>query len=378
MTVDATLAVVNEIINGFYEGCADNCTLPGGGKILRVDELGHIQELVDGEWQEPTGDYAIPPLEPRTEPTPEERRCLAAANAAYVLQQVYEEATDAAAEGASTAEVLIQIIAVAVLVIAPWLGLAIEALVTLVSGLFFAFVNIARTMTADLWDAEFTDLLRCYLYECSADFDGVVMFDYQCLREKIAGYADLLDPDFINHAKLFGQIDFILSWIGVDGLNAAGETTTITSVDCSDCGNEWCYVWDFEHNGAALPEGTTMENMHFEEGIGYKITGENPPGHYDGFLLVPIDPTTWGMQGAGASYYVQSGGGAACYIFNYPEGDTLATAGAGDHVLNTDDVEPYTNLVFYVGTDAGTDSVVRQITFYGTGTNPFGFNNCPD
>jgi len=377
MTPDEAAEVFRQIVDQApYETCG--CEQPGGRRILRVNRTGNIEQLTDGEWTPPTDDYEIPPVPAREEATCEERRCAAAANCAHVLEQLYEEVADAVAEGADEAEALAVMIGVAIIIIGGWLGLAIAALVGLATGYFFSFLEIAEFMTADLWTSDFTDKLECMLYECSICDGDVVTFDFQCVREKMASYTDLLDVNFVTNVRLFGQVDFILNVIGVDGLNAAGATTAVTDADCSDCVDDWCYVWDFEHNGADLPEGTTMENMEYVEGVGYKISGENPPGHYDGFLLVPISPTAWGMNGAGASYYVQPGGGAACYIFNYPEGDTIASAGSGNQILNTDDVEPWTNLVFYVGTDAGTDSVVRQITFYGTGTNPFGFNNCPD
>jgi len=223
-----------------YEACG--CEMPGGRRVLRLNSAGHIEQLTDGEWTPPTDDYTVPPVPARTQPTPDERRCLAAANAANVLQILYEEVTDAVAEGADEAEALAVFIATAVIIIGGWLGLALAALVELAFALFTAFLEIVEFMTADLWTSDFTDALRCMLYNCSSDDGGVVTFDFQCVREEMASYTDLLDTNFVTNLRLFGQVDFMLNVIGVDGLNAAGATTAITSATC-ECGN--AYRWDF-------------------------------------------------------------------------------------------------------------------------------------
>jgi len=72
-----------------------------------------------------------------------------------------------------------------------------------------------------------------------------VTFDFQCLRDAMARYTDLLDPQVITNIRLFGQVDFILNVIGVDGLNAAGATTAIETADCTDCNAPWCRLYDF-------------------------------------------------------------------------------------------------------------------------------------
>lgn len=389
MSVGEAVQVAMQVVNGFYEGCAESgCTLPDGSAILRVNGEGKIEQLVNGDWVDPIGDYAIPPVPPREESTPDERKCLAAANAAYVLQQLYEEATDAASEGASNAEVLIQLIAVAVLIIAPWLGLAIEALVALIAGLFFAFVAIARTMTSDLWTTEFTDLLRCYLYECALDNDDVVTFDYQCLREKIATYADVLDPDFLNHAKLFGQIDFILSIIGIDGVNAGGATTEVETADCDDCEQYWCYARDFTlDNGAAdgwyIPLGAGSVFGDWALGTGFfnvvssgsnqiYIENDTPMPSLTYFNMTYTKST----DGSGANnrneLQVYDAGGVIAINnadITSPEPRTKELEG------NWADV---TTIVANInaGTDTGCSISILSVRLQGKGENPFGEDNC--
>jgi len=107
LSVDDTIAAMQNIIDNWYISTCGGCELPDGGGILRMLQDGSVQELIDGEWQEPTGDYATPPTPARTESTADERKCLAAKNAAYVLQQTYEQTLDAWTGGAEEPELFV-------------------------------------------------------------------------------------------------------------------------------------------------------------------------------------------------------------------------------------------------------------------------------
>jgi len=282
-----------------YEACG--CEQPGGRRVLRVNANGHIEQLTDGEWTEPTDDYTIPPVPPRTEPTCEERRCLAAANCANVLQQLYEEVADAVADGADEAEALAVMIGFAVITIGGWLGLALAALVGLALGLFTAFLEICEFMTADLWTSDFTDKLQCILYECSSCDGDVVTFDFQCVRERMAEYTDLLDPQVITNIRLFGQVDFMLNVIGVDGLNAAGATTAIETADCTDCQDGWCRLYDFtiDEQGWEAQDGFQAV---YTSGVGWQTIGlDTAPSFYRyaaivGFIAADIEYIEMGFS----------------------------------------------------------------------------------
>lgn len=248
VTVDEAVARMDEMIQTFYEALC--CSLPGGEAILRLDDTGHIQQLINGAWEEPTGDYSIPPVPSREEPTIAERKCAAAANAANVLAQLYEEVSDAVGAGASEAEALAILVGAATTIIGSWLGFAVAPLVALALAAFKAFLEIAEFMTADLWDEQFTDLVKCRLLNCANDEGDVITFDFNCFRESLAQYTDILDPNFVNNIRLFGQLDFILNVIGADGLNAAGATTAVEG-DCTDCG-DWCVTIDLADDDGGL------------------------------------------------------------------------------------------------------------------------------
>jgi len=118
LTIDETVQKMREIINNWYtEPCA-SCTLPGGGKIIRIGEHGHIEELGDnGDWGDPTGDYVIPPPDVREGGTEDDQNCLAAANAVNVLEQLYENLSESWAAHLSEAEAGTEFIGAAVAIV---------------------------------------------------------------------------------------------------------------------------------------------------------------------------------------------------------------------------------------------------------------------
>lgn len=262
MTPDEASEAFRQIVDQApYETCG--CVYPNGKRILRLNGAGHVEQLTDGEWTEPTDDYTIPPVPPRTELACDERRCSAAANAANVLQVLYETVADAIAEGADEAEALAVLVGTAVILIGGWLGLVLAALVTAIVGAFVSFVELGLLLVSDLWTADFTEALRCMLYRCSSCDGDVVHFDFQCVREEMAAYTDILDPNFITNLRLFGQVDFILNVIGVDGLDAAGATTAIADAECTDCAcevtiTEPCGYGSVEHLGGTRWRGTGL------------------------------------------------------------------------------------------------------------------------
>lgn len=242
ITVDETLAVVNAMIDQYYDGCS-SCTLPDGEAILRVGANGHIEQLVDGEWVEPQGDYALPPTPPREEATEEERLCAAAANAANVLMLMYENVSDSFNSSLSTAAAIAALAAlIAAQLGSTGFGLAIAALITIGLIIFGVFYALMEFITADMWTEDFNDKLKCVLLACAVEDGDVVHFDYDCVINQLASVTDVTLS--LEQVRLFGQIYYLLGWIGAQGLDAAGATTGILDADCEDCGDGCAYTDD--------------------------------------------------------------------------------------------------------------------------------------
>lgn len=226
----------------FYDEICNDCTLPAGGRVIRINFDGHFEELVGDAWVEPQGDYAVPPVTERTGGTVYEQTCLAAANAENVLAQLYEQTTDLFEEGLTVAELALELAVLLGLLIAPPLGLLGASVITLGRIAFAEFFAFMDFLTEDFWDAEFSEAIRCILLNCATNTDGVVTFDLDCVN---LGIGDITNPFDLTGAqvRLLGQVSYLLSIIGVDGLNLAGTTTAITTPNCN-C--EWCAIIPLE------------------------------------------------------------------------------------------------------------------------------------
>lgn len=233
--MEDALVVVNDVLAGWFTGCVESgCQQPGGYAVLRVGEDGHVEQLIDGEWVAPTGENAFPAVPERTEPTEDERRCLAAANAARVLQELYEQVSEVAQYDLGVAELIIRIVD-GLLVYWFWIAPIINGILLVAIGILEVLLQGAKYITSDVWDTTFDDVIRCYLYECASDDGGVVTFDYDCLMNKL--YEENVTPPWNEaRARLAAQLALLIPVVGgVDALNQMGAVDAVESADCSDC-----------------------------------------------------------------------------------------------------------------------------------------------
>lgn len=256
------------------------CALPGGGKVIRLNpSTGHLEELgEDGEWDTPTGDYAVPPITPREGGTPEDQMCLAAANAANVLMILYESITDSIAGELETAEAYAALVTAFIAAVGWEFAPIAFAIAAFFLTVFAVVYEIVKLIGSDLWDETFTDVLKCALYGCASDEDGVITFDWDCTQRTLAAGTDALNFDQL---RLFNQLNFIIQVIGgADGLNQAGATTAITDADCSGCApTSWCYAWDVDELSSwdnCFGRGTYSAGVGWVSGVGTGYVASTP------------------------------------------------------------------------------------------------------
>lgn len=250
-----------------------SCSLPTGEPLMRVDpSTGNIQGVDgDGNWQD---DPSIPPPPPRPD-EPGDQLCLGVANTANALQILYENLTDSWAAGLSTAEAASAFVTTVGTAITAELAPPVAALIAIGGLLFQVVYQVVEWVGADVWTEEFNGKLLCVLYSCaSIDGDRVVTYDFQCILD---GLADITDLDLsFAQLRLFGQLYYILSFIGADGLNHAASATAIVSADCSPC-VEWEYEWDLT---------VTADGWHFVDYGGDKggtwVSGQGFLGEANG------------------------------------------------------------------------------------------------
>lgn len=357
-----------------------SCSLPTGEPLERIDpETGKIQNVDDeGNWQ---NDPSIPPTPERPAGTPEEQRCLAAANAAKALEVLYETISDSFATGLSVAEAITAFVAAVGTAIALEFYPPAAALIAIGGVVFEIIYQVVEFITADLWDGDFTDALRCYLYECSGVSDNVVTFGYQCLINRLAEQTNAFELT-ADQLRLFGQLNYLLSFIGTDGLNYAGSSTAITDADCSACNENWCYQWNLlESDGGWTPVVFGSNDAAWADGLGWGI-GTNSSQE----ILITRDFDSVAIDGFRVDFDASILEGTNPYVLWKLNGTTLEdepVLAPVDFYEVTYDAQIVTNL--WVGYNsawtysAGTDTTTRRIvafTMWGRGVNPFGENNC--
>lgn len=359
ITVDETIAKMREIIDGFYDGCPQ-CTIPGGYRVVRINSVGKLEVLDNGEYVEPAdGDYYIPPPEARTDGTPDDQICLAAKNAVNVLNILYESLSDSWAAELDTDAAILALITAFVAAV----GFAIAPIVWAIAIPLIAFFGIVYRalayLTADIWDVDFTDKLICLFVDCATNTDGVVTFDFLCIQDKLNALAT--DGGFNEvQARLNLQIGYILQFIGgIDALNLAARTTDITNDDCSFCDD--CLVFDFRENDGGWVADTYGT---WVAGEGWQLT-PTPSA-----ILVGYDGAPFPAHIASIEVEVyNSGGTGGLRMFYYSGGYvpiTIAEAwGPGEltiAVYGGGDTGEVPNIWFNANCDNGSTCYLRKIT----------------
>jgi len=244
LTVDECVEAMQLMIDAYYDGLCNDCELPTGTPPFRIGPDGNIEQLIDGEWVTPAGDYTLPPTPEREESTCDERRCAAAANAANVLKILYEDLADSFAEALSTVDAAVKLGVAIGGGIGLLFGLISTSLLSAAGAAFAGVYAGVEFITADVWTTEFDDLVKCMLYDCSSCDGDVVTFDYACFFQNLWDATNLFDVTF-SEQRLFYQISVILTFLGVEALDAAGATTAIETSDCEDCVDHWCFRMEF-------------------------------------------------------------------------------------------------------------------------------------
>jgi len=236
LTVEETVAKMQQIVDNYYSSPCAMCMTPGGYRVTRINEQGHLEQLDEnGNWVDGTDEYHIPPPEPREDGTPTDQICLAAKNAVNVIEQLYENLTDSWNENLSAAEAATAFILGAIALVSFEFAPITWSIIAFLTPVFTALYSALAYLGADLWDANVSNQIACFLVECAEDVDGVVTFDWECFMARLNSLTDTFGLTE-EQLRLYLQIAYLLLFIGgVDGLNLAGRTTAITDDDCSFC-----------------------------------------------------------------------------------------------------------------------------------------------
>jgi len=243
ITVDEALTACQAIVDSYYDQpCVDPnaCVTEEDTRIIRLVPGGEWQELIDGTWQTPEGDYEIEPTPARSESSEIDRLCLASKNSVNALKLLYEEVTDAFDEFGAIEPVVAALLAGIGVVVAAFVSVAAAAFVALGAWAIEQFFQLLGTISYDLWTTEFEEMLYCIFLENATNDDDVTHFDYDAIVAGINDEINGLNLDF-QRKQLAIQVLYLLSIIGRPGIEWAGTTTAITDDDCGECD---CFVYD--------------------------------------------------------------------------------------------------------------------------------------
>lgn len=258
ITVDEALQAAYAIVNSYYDQpCTDPdaCTTEEETRIIRLVPGGEWQELINGTWQTPEGDYEIEPTPARSEPSELDRLCLASKNSVNALKALYEEVTDAFDEFGAIEPVVAALLAGIGVVVAAFVSVAAAAFVALGAFAIEQFFQLLGSISYDLWNEEFEEVLYCIFLDNASNEDDVTHFDYDAIVAALNEEMNGVNLDF-QRKQLALQVLYLLSIIGKPGIEWAGTTTAITDDDCSDCQitGAWEFYpdasWSGAHRGA--------------------------------------------------------------------------------------------------------------------------------
>lgn len=360
-----------------------SCSLPDGQPLMRLNPAnGHIQHINDAEMWEDDPDLPVTPERPVA--PPEDQRCLAAANAALALQQLYENLSDSFNSGLEAAEAITALVATVGTVLTAEFAPPVSALIAIAGIVFEGVVYpTLEFLTADVWDANFTAVMQCYLYNCSSVTSNVVTFDYCCVLEQFAAAQSAQGLD-LSQIRLFGQIYYLLSWIGSQGLDYAGSGTAITSADCT-C--TWCYEFDFTlSNGGWSAVTFNGKTATWVSGQGWSASAGGLAAGASIIATITKNFDTSFVVGSHVEIHTVSRNGSVTIATSRTGVNTgLAVTTASQDDLTQDHTWDANSTDFWVRGQANAPSAgvvatgtvyIRKVKLFGNGDNPFGLDNC--
>jgi len=369
--------------------CEGTCPPPNvaGVRIIRISPTtGKYEELADDSetWQEPTGDYAVPAIGERSEPTEDERKCAAAANAVNVMHELYNETLalwdDAVAPlaafeafGELAGELANSVLSLLLGAFAPFVGTG--------WGLFYGTMEI---LTLDTWTEQFERDFTCLLKDNTSYTSGVVTFDYNAIMTGLFSAEILANTEIL----LLGQVSYLLGIIGADGLNLSGETTAVEG-DCSNC-DEWCYEFNYASTNGGLANVTVYDENGgvfcgaggggvYTSGTWWAI-GKAIGRTFSRRLITHVE-ADWNVvsipagQGPGLACEFYDPQGNRSYDRDYGTFTAANSSTAGTGTSTWDGEEWASEFAFLRCTTSGGTGITRLL-IRGRGENPFGTDNC--
>ena len=345
---------------------------------LRLGPTGGTEYSTDdGETWTPID---TPPIPVRVPVEGQDDKCLAAANAVEVMRQTWLEFDRLFGTGATPYVIAAGIISLLAIII--FYPPAFAAVLVF----FLELYALMSSITGDDFDSDKQDELRCILYCASEITDGVVTFNFSEVYDQVHS----MWTPVVNY-NVWTAMDYLLNIVGSDGLNRAGATTAVTEAtcDCVDCPAEWCYVFDFTVNSyfdTNDSSGWTPPSFGAWTSAGWDVTSGYNAGinYYADIVSLHLTLPAGVYTSAEIEFYWVSGNNPLG-VYLGVNGDFVdANTFSGNSVFansgtwtNPTEVNIQGITSFTPGSPGATGQcLITKCTLRGTGSNPFGTDNC--
>lgn len=335
---------------------------------LRYDEVTDtVQKKVGDEWKD------SPESDPRHQTTvpphiTDDTACDAAQSVVDALKTQVAGITDAI-DNASTLFKIAGII-LSIFTFGAY-GVFISLALTVADSMVgYGSAAIEAALTEPVWEQ-----LRCILY-CNMDGQGRISeSDLGAVQAQVTTEIGGLAATIINQ---------MLSLAGEGGVNNLGALGTSDGADCSGCGcvDEWCYDFDFtisDWNEFVTAElgtwvgGTGWVGVPYGTGGGLHIEFNFPVSQVRGMSMVHTASGYGGYQ-----KLAEWQNSPAPSVFHSLASDPEEFNGINIYSMyDSFDTDNLLNFVkLYVDGGGSSNATIHHVTFWGTGVNPFGENNC--
>jgi hypothetical protein len=363
-------------LNSECGGGGGSCVLPDLAQpFFRTSPTTRRWEMLEnGAWVEPSGTYALPEPEARTEPTDAEKQCGAASNAVHALKTLYGAIVEVYDDEVEPALNQVEIAAQIAVAWGQAFGPVSSTFLAMSGAAWEGFTFLLGEIAEDDWTEEFQDILVCLLKSNSEVTAGKVHFNFQAVIYDLVGF---VLPVIDNFVRVRWQVWYLLQCIGEQGLDLAGATNDVEG-DCVTC-DSWCVEATPADFGVNVVRGW----------IDSAGTLFSPfPSGIDVYGTLDVDTSKCQITRLGVYYHINGGHKGAIFMAAGPSNGPLSQTwydvwGGLSGWRFTDDRPDWystpsesTHLEFYVG--SGTSQCwIERIMIVGTGTNPFAIgSNC--
>jgi len=287
-------------------------------------------------------------------------QCLSAGNMVDRIKFILDTFIESATIFQATTSVLNILI-----LLLPGAGILIDLVLAIAEALFdIGLVVVDAALTSGVYDQ-----LLCIIY-CEIGADGQVSpSQFSVIRSRV-------DEQIGGTAAI--AIDYALSQLGEVGLSNAGTIGESTR-DCSGCDCEWCYEIDFSvtdggwHSfsspGAVYTPGVGWTDHTVGGARGTYI--ESPTFTPAVFTHIELTYTALGNATSDVRYGRLSGTITMLDVCGASLGTDITIGWDGSMTFDQVGLQIGNSTSFAAGS-----SIISHAKFRGTGTNPFGSDNC--